>query len=119
MVNSLAMAFEPLAVGAGETVVERGEFSGDVYVVCLGELVVEGEGGRPLGRLGGGDCFGEMAALNDQPRTATVRAVSPCDLLVLSRADFLRIIHDFPSAEQAFRRLAASRAASAVSASAR
>jgi glucose-6-phosphate 1-dehydrogenase len=109
LVNSLALAFEPRAVGAGDVVVERGERSGDVYVVCLGDLVVEGEGGRPLGTLHGGDCFGEMAALHDTARTATVRAVSPCDLLVLSQSDFLRIIHDFPRAEEAFRRLAASR----------
>jgi CRP-like cAMP-binding protein len=44
-----------------------------------------------------------------QPRSATVRAVSPCDLLVLDAEDFRRIIADFPQAEADLRRIAASR----------
>ncbi len=109
LMNTLALAFEPRAVAAGETVVERGERSGDLYVVCRGELAVEGEGGDRLATLADGDCFGEIAALHDRPRTATVRAVGPCDLLVLERHEFLRILRDYPEVEAAFRRLAASR----------
>ena len=110
LLNNLALAFEPVAVPAGRIVVEQGEQAGDVYVVSRGELAVEGDG-RRLATLADGDCFGEIAALLDQPRTATVRAVSPCDLLVLRRDDFRRMIHDFPGAEAGFRRLAESRLA--------
>jgi CRP-like cAMP-binding protein len=46
-----------------------------------------------------GECFGEMALLLDRPRAATVRAVTPCDLLVLDREDFRRILADHPQAE--------------------
>lgn len=109
LLNALALAFEPRSVAPGEVVVERGERSGDVYVVCLGALVVEGEGGHCLATLGDGDCFGEIAAVHDRPRSATVRAVTPSDLLVLRREDFLRLLHDYPQTEAAFRQLAASR----------
>jgi glucose-6-phosphate 1-dehydrogenase len=109
LLNSLALAFEPRSVGAGEVVVAEGERSGDVFVVCLGELAVEIRGGQRQVRLDAGDCFGEIAALYDQPRTATVRALTPCDLLVLRRGDFLRLLHDFPHTEAAFRRIAAAR----------
>ena len=111
LLDTLSLAFEPRTAAPGEVVVERGERTGDVYVVCRGTLDVEGEGGRRLATLGDGDCFGEIAALHDSPRTATVRAAAPCDLLVLRRADFLRLIRDFPTAEEAFRRLAAARLA--------
>jgi CRP-like cAMP-binding protein len=50
-----------------------------------------------------------MALLLNQPRSATVRAVSPCDLLVLDADDFRRIVGDFPQAEAELRRIAASR----------
>ncbi len=114
LLNSLAMAFEPIAVSAGGVVVARGEQSGDVYVVCRGSLAVEGAEGERLATVADGDCFGEIAALHDMPRTATVRAVSPCDLLRLERAEFLRIISDYPQTEAAFRQLAETRLAAHV-----
>ena len=58
-----------------------------------------------------GEFFGEMAVLFDRPRSATVRATRPCDLLVLDGGDFRRIIQDFPEADAEFRRLAAERQA--------
>jgi CRP-like cAMP-binding protein len=50
-----------------------------------------------------------MALLRDQPRSATVRALTPCDLLVLDGPDYGRILADFPAAEEEFRHLAAQR----------
>jgi len=109
LLNNLALACQPLAVDAGATIVERGDTTSDLYVVCRGELEAIGASGERLGRLQAGDCFGEMAMLDDRPRNATVRAVSPCDLLVLAATDFRRIVDDFPEAEAEFRQVAARR----------
>jgi len=49
-----------------------------------------------LARLGPGDFFGEMALLNDKPRSATVRALSPVETLVLDKEDFRRVVADTP-----------------------
>ena len=68
-----------------------------------------GAAGERFGLVKAGECFGEMALLLSQPRNATVRAVSPCDLLVLDAEDFRRIIADFPQAEADLRQIAASR----------
>ncbi|MFM8633426.1 MAG: glucose-6-phosphate dehydrogenase [Planctomycetia bacterium] len=109
LLNTLALACQPRAVEAGATVVERGDRSSDLYIVCRGELeAIDGSGER-LGLVTTGGCFGEMALLDNRPRNATVRAVSPCDLLVLAAVDFRRIIEDFPQAEAEFRRVAAGR----------
>ncbi len=42
------------------------------------------------------DFFGEMALLDGLPRSATVKAVEPCQVLVLQRDDFLQLIRDAP-----------------------
>ncbi|NCY01392.1 MAG: glucose-6-phosphate dehydrogenase [Planctomycetia bacterium] len=109
LLNTLMLAFRPLAVDAGATIMERGERTCEFYVVCRGELAATGADGRTLGRVAAGECFGEMAVLSGQPRSATVRAVTPCDLLVLDGDDFRRILADFPQAAADLRAVAASR----------
>ena len=109
LLNTLLLAFRPLAVEAGATIVGRGDTTCDLYIVCRGALEALGAAGERLGIVKAGECFGEMALLLNQPRSATVRAVSPCDLLVLDAEDFRRIIADFPQAEADLRQIAASR----------
>ena len=115
LLNNLALACQPRAVAAGATVVERGEHSSDLYVVCRGELEATDGSEQRLGVVRSGECFGEMALLDNRPRNATVRAVSPCDLLVLAAADFRRIVEDFPVAEAEFRQIAERRRSRASS----
>ena len=47
-----------------------------------------------LSMLGPGDFFGEMALLDDEPRSATVIAMEPLDLVTIWRADFLQILQE-------------------------
>ena len=49
-----------------------------------------------LGLLGPGDLVGEVAALDDEPRTATVTAVEPAELAAVSRAAFVRALDRVP-----------------------
>ncbi len=109
LLNMLALSFQPLAVDPGTVVVRAGDVTGDLYVVCRGSLEAVDPSGRRLGTIDEGQCFGEMAVLQDRPRAATVRALAPCDLLVLPADDFRRVIADFPDAERRFREIAASR----------
>jgi glucose-6-phosphate 1-dehydrogenase len=109
LLNTLVMAFRPLAVEAGATIVRHGESQCDLYVVCRGELEAVDAAGARIGVVKEGECFGEMALLLQQRRSATVRALSPCDLLVLDADDFQRIVHDFPEAAAELRRIATGR----------
>lgn len=63
-----------------------------LYVVVTGQVkvVLVGEDGREviLAVLGGGDFFGEMALIDDEPRSAHVIAMEDARLLVLRREDF-------------------------------
>jgi ATP-binding cassette subfamily B protein len=58
-----------------------------------------------------GDYFGEMALLLNQPRSATVRAVTPTLLLSLSSEQFFDMLDKFPECRPAIdRRIALSQA---------
>ena len=52
---------------------------------------------RPVAGLGRGDCFGELALLEQGVRTASVEAVSDMRLHVLTCDDFARAIRTLPT----------------------
>ncbi len=82
----------------------------DVFVVLEGTLRVElySLNGREisLADLGPGELFGEFAAIDDQPRSATVTATGACSLACVSGETFRRIALSTPeTAEWLARRL--------------
>jgi CRP-like cAMP-binding protein len=60
-------------------------------VLVSGQAVVETDDRKIVDRLAGA-YFGEIALLRDVPRTATVRAVTDCELFALERDDFLAAV---------------------------
>ena len=75
-------------VPAGAIVITEGEVAGEFYAIADGTLEVT-QGGARRNELARGDYFGEIALLRGSTRMATVRAVTPARLLVLSKEDFL------------------------------
>ena len=72
----------------GHKIVEEGQEGLGLYVIAEGEAEVV-RGGTVIGRLGPGKFFGEMSLLDDMPRTATVRAVTPVRCMSLTKWEFL------------------------------
>jgi len=58
----------------------------EICFMAKGTAVVEVQG-NVVGTLNTGDWFGELAAILGTPRTATVRAITPCDVLVFKGID--------------------------------
>lgn len=90
-IERIARQFKRKTFKAGETIITEGERGETYYIIATGEASVEKGSGvsrRELGRLGPGDGFGEMALVSDEPRSATVRAVSDLELLCLDREPF-------------------------------
>lgn len=82
----LARAAQPVQIPAGGVVIREGDEPDDLYVVEHGELVVRSTGEihgaeREINRMGPNDWFGEIGLLRGIPRTATVQAVTDCELL--------------------------------------
>jgi diguanylate cyclase len=77
----------------GEILLREGEKGECAYVIETGnvEILVQREGQAiQIGTRGPGSLIGEMAMIDDKPRTATVRAVDDCDVLEITREDFSR-----------------------------
>jgi CRP-like cAMP-binding protein len=79
----------------GSRIVIQGDEGERFFALRSGEVSVEREleSGmvKEVARLGPGDCFGELALLEQTPRTATVRAVTETVALTLSREDFAKV----------------------------
>ena len=77
----------------GEILIREGDRGECAYVLESGnvEIVVQRDGQTiQLGTRGPGSLLGEMAMIDDQPRTATVRALEDCEALEITRDDFAR-----------------------------
>lgn len=101
---------------AGETIVKQGETGIGFFLILGGQAKVE-RGGQAVATLGPGQFFGEMALLDDQPRTADVKAVGAVQCLVLSSWEFWSAVGDEPEVlrsllKETVRRLRTSPAAS-------
>ena len=84
----------------GEVIIRQGETGECMYVVQEGTVeVLEDAGGRPtlLGEMGPGDFFGEMALVDRDVRSATVRARGAARVLTVDKRTFLRRVHEDPS----------------------
>lgn len=97
--------FEP-----GETIINRGEIGRELFIIRDGEVEVfqPGAGEKPesiVATLSRGDVFGERALLADAPRTASVRAKSAVNVLVISRAEFDALVCQFPVLDDYFDKL--------------
>jgi glucose-6-phosphate 1-dehydrogenase len=95
--HNLALMLKPLACEAGEVLIQEGEVGAEMYFVVRGQVEAYDKAGKVLATRGEGDAFGELALLHHQPRAASVRAITPCDLVVLTKADFDRVLHDHPA----------------------
>ncbi|MEY8014792.1 cyclic nucleotide-binding domain-containing protein [Mycobacterium servetii] len=95
--EQLARAAARLAVPAGAEVIRQGDPGDRFYMIAAGEADVTVDGG-PMGTLGPGDSFGEIALLHDVPRLFTVTARQDLDLVVVDRAEFLGALSNHPGA---------------------
>ena len=78
----LAADTDELTFAPGEAVVREGELGETLFVVLEGEAKVV-RGKRKVGTVLPGDFFGELAAIDAQPRSASVIAVTPLRVLQL------------------------------------
>ena len=88
--------------GQGETIFREGEEGNEAFRILEGRieisLKVAGQGDVALGHLVPGDIFGEMALLDDKPRSATARALEPTRLHLMNVEEFNDLFLSDPSA---------------------
>ena len=77
-----------------EVIFDEGEQGEAFYIVLEGEVLIchAGQTDTPIATLHSGNFFGELALLDDAPRSAQARAADNCTLLVLFRGEFLGLM---------------------------
>ena len=87
---------------AGELVISQGEPAGPMYVLRHGRLraSIDRDGTRKQAYLRRGDFFGEVSLLRGTDRTATVEAVSDCELWALEPQLFAQLLGEHPTFRQ-------------------
>ena len=81
--ETLAKHAEELDVPAGVELTHEGRHEGSVFIVVSGSIGIE-RGGRTVDTIGRGGFFGEIAAIDGGPRTATGRALEDTRVVALS-----------------------------------
>lgn len=76
---------------AGEIICREGEPGAEMYIILQGKVEIVPGSGSPV-TLAAGDFFGEMALLDQLPRSATVRVVEDAVLLILTENNFKEVI---------------------------
>jgi len=97
----LANQFVNREYEAGKEIVTQGQGGVGLFVVVSGhaQAVLERLDGTKsvMNEFGPGDFFGEMALLDDGPRTASVIATEPTECLVLVQWDFFATLREEPN----------------------
>ena len=83
--------------GSGEAVFRDGDPGVGFYIVKEGRInILSSKPEMILTELADGDFFGEIAILNDLPRSATARAKAPTSILAFFKADLFQLMRDNP-----------------------
>ena len=94
--RQLARIADEIDLREGTVLTREGRSGREFFVLIDGTAEVTKEGKR-IADVGSGGWFGEIALLTDQPRTATVTATSPVDVLVITDRRFREVVETMPS----------------------
>ena len=90
------------------TIMGAGDVVDSLYLVLSGRLKVmmsDSDGKEViLTILGPGEFFGEMGLIDDEPRSATVVTIEPCELLSIAKRDFKKSLAENPDMSMAVMR---------------
>jgi CRP/FNR family transcriptional regulator, cyclic AMP receptor protein len=80
---------------AGDTIFREGEDALDLFVIKSGQVRIQ-VGNRTVAELASDTIFGEMALIDDEPRSATAIAATDVELVSVSEKQFLFLVSQTP-----------------------
>ncbi|HUC34039.1 MAG TPA: cyclic nucleotide-binding domain-containing protein [Ilumatobacteraceae bacterium] len=92
----VAMAGSEVELHAGNVVMQEGQPGRTALVILKGTLVAR-RNGRKVRDLGPGEIVGELALIDDQPRSATVETVTDALVLEITGGQFRLVLDEVPS----------------------
>ncbi|HET7352866.1 MAG TPA: cyclic nucleotide-binding domain-containing protein [Gaiellaceae bacterium] len=92
----IALLSTELNLPAGRTLMKEGEPGKEFIVLAEGRAEVRRKG-RRVRELSDGDFLGEISLVAEIPRTATVTALTPLTVLLVTARDFRTLMREVPS----------------------
>lgn len=106
----VAKLADEVEIPAGLTLMQPGEAGTGLFILEEGTVTVELPGGKKLD-LGPGECFGELALLDDRAHTGRVRAKTALRAIAIRRAEFQELLETEPKIAVSLLRVLARRLA--------
>ncbi len=106
--KSLKAIISHLAVRSfesGEIILHKGAPGKNLYIIASGRAALLNPEEVQFASLGRGELFGEMSILNDQPVSATVKALEPMKTFLLPKKDLQQLMLQYPFLWSAFHRI--------------
>ena len=96
--GEIASIADEIDLPEGKVLIKEGDTGREFFVLIEGTAEVA-RGGKKVASIGAGDFFGEIALLEDRPRTATVTAETPIRALVITDRSFRTLLEHSPEIE--------------------
>ncbi|MDM7937943.1 MAG: cyclic nucleotide-binding domain-containing protein [Cyanobium sp. CZS 48M] len=96
----LAETVEDVHLAAGEQLFAKGDLGTSMYVIVSGRVRIH-IGDQTVVELNEGEIVGELAALDPEPRSASVSAIDPTTLYRIEQATLKALMADHPEIVQA------------------
>ncbi|MBC6699881.1 cyclic nucleotide-binding domain-containing protein [Hymenobacter puniceus] len=93
VLTSIVAILQEVSYTDGQVIFSKGELGSCLFVVYAGEVDIL-DGPRQLARFGKGECFGELALFDAEPRSASAVAAGPARLLRLDQEDFYELMEE-------------------------
>jgi len=90
---------ETVKLNPNDVLMNEGEESKEMYYVQSGNLAVfkrKGDHQQQIGTIMAGELVGEMSFIDGHPRSATVKAITETELVVVPRDKFVQMIDSHP-----------------------
>ena len=97
--NAVARHIDEVQIRKGAVLAKQGTQGLEAVIIVDGRARVEGDG-KAIAELAAGDVVGEMSVIDGKPRSATVIAETPMNLLVLHRRDFMSLLETVPGLQR-------------------
>src|SRR5262249_53413119 len=88
-------ATDVVTLSPGQVLFRKGDEGDQLYVIKSGEMTI-GDGNHVFETLSAGGILGEMALVDEQPRSATARAVTQAEVIPIDQRRFLFLVQQTP-----------------------
>jgi CRP-like cAMP-binding protein len=94
--QKIAKAGDEVTFQPGDVIVDQGQTGREAYIIISGSATVR-RNGKKVAVLGPGAVIGELSLLDRGPRTATVTADEPLDVLLIDQRHFTAVLDEVPA----------------------